>query len=246
MLLAGVFILSAGTSVLNQVQEFRNDALMKRTRLRPIPAGEISSWHALWIALGLILIGTAFLTFNGWMPMVLGLSNILFYNLIYTPLKTRSYLAIIPGAVVGAVPPLIGWTSAGFNPFHPSILFLATFVLLWQVPHFWLLMVKYGKEYEDAGFSTISKVLNNDQIKSVVFVWGVVTTLFLMLFPFFGFTPRPMLLSFVILLNVLFIVLFYRFLFFDKNHSTIRNAFILINSYALMVFIVLIINSFVS
>ena len=114
MLLAGVFLLSAGTSVLNQVQEFRNDALMKRTRLRPIPAGEISNLQASWIALGLILIGTAFLAFNGWLPMVLGLSNIVFYNLIYTPLKTRSYLAIIPGAVVGAVPPLIGWTSEGF------------------------------------------------------------------------------------------------------------------------------------
>ncbi len=245
MLLAGVFLLSAGTSVLNQVQEFRNDALMKRTRLRPVPAGEISFLQALWIALGLILIGTAFLALNGWLPMVLGLSNILFYNLIYTPLKTRSYLAIIPGAVVGAVPPLIGWTSAGYNPFHPNILFLATFVLLWQVPHFWLLMVKYGKEYEEAGFSTISKVLNEDQIKSIVFVWGVVTSLFLMLFPFFGFTPKPMFLIFVVILNLLFIIFFYRFLFLDRNPKTVRNAFILINSYALLVFIILIFNSIV-
>ena len=246
MLLAGVFLLSAGTSVLNQIQEYRNDALMKRTKLRPIPAGEIPCIQASWLAMGLILIGTALLAFNGWVPMVLGLSNIVFYNLIYTPMKTRSYLAIIPGAVVGAVPPLIGWTSAGLNPFHPNILFLATFVLLWQVPHFWLLMVKYGKEYEEAGFSTISKVLNDDQIKSVVFVWGVVTSLFLMLFPFFGFTPKPMLLSFVVVLNLLFIILFYRFLFLDRNPKTVRNAFILINSYALVVFIALIINSFVS
>ncbi len=246
MLLAGVFLLSAGTSVLNQVQEFRNDALMKRTRLRPIPAQEISRLQASWIALGLILIGAAFLALNGWLPMMLGLSNILFYNLIYTPLKTRSYLAILPGAIVGAVPPLIGWTSAGFNPFHPNILFLATFVLLWQVPHFWLLMVKYGKEYEEAGFSTISKVLNEEQIKSVVFVWGVVTSLFLMLFPFFGFSPKPLLSSLVVVLNLLFIVLFYRFLFLDRNSRTVRNSFILINSYAFVVFILLIVNSFVS
>ena len=243
MLLAGVFLLSAGTSVFNQVQEYRNDALMKRTKLRPIPAGDISCLQASWFAIGLILFGASFLAFNGWLPMVFGLSNIVFYNLIYTPLKTRSYLAIIPGAIVGAVPPLIGWTSVGFNPLHPNILFLASFVFLWQVPHFWLLMIKYGKEYEEAGFSTISKVLNDDQIKSVVFVWGVVTSLFLLLFPFFGFTPKPMLFIIVVIQNIVFIVLFYRFLFLDKNPKTVSSAFILINSYALLVFIILIINS---
>lgn len=242
---AGVFLLAAGTSALNQVQECQRDALMLRTRKRPIPKGEISSLSALIISIFLIFTGTFFLSLNGWLPMLLGLSNVVFYNLIYTPLKTRSWLAIVPGALVGAVPPLIGWTSAGFNLFHPNALFMAGFVFLWQVPHFWLLMINYGKEYELAGFSSISKVLNEQQIKSVVFGWGVITSVFLMLFPFFGFSLNPIVLGLIVLINLSFITLFYRFLFLDRSSKTIRNAFILINSYAALVFLILMINALV-
>lgn len=246
LLLAGVFLLSAGTSVLNQVQESRRDALMQRTIRRPIPAGEISVTEALLFALVLILAGTVFLGLNGWIPMALGLLNIVFYNLIYTHLKTRSWLAIIPGAAVGSVPPLIGWTSAGFYVFHPNVLFLAIFIFFWQIPHFWLLMIKYGKEYELAGFSSITKILNEQQIKSVVFIWGVITSAFLMFFPFFGFNFNPLITGLLIALNLYFIRQFYRFLFQEKRSGTIHKAFILINSYAFAVFLLLIINAMIS
>jgi len=246
LMFGGVFLLAAGTSVLNQVQECRRDALMKRTAKRPIPAREISRPVATLVAVLLILCGTILLSLNGWLPMTLGLSNIVFYNLIYTPLKSRSWLAIIPGALVGAVPPLIGWTSAGFYIFHPNAVFVAIFVFLWQIPHFWLLMIKYGKEYESAGFSSISKMLNEHQIKLVVFYWGVITSLFLMLFPFFGFSFKPLLISFLIGINFLFVFYFHRFLFREGRSSTIRKAFILINSYAMVIFIFLVINAFIS
>jgi len=246
LMFGGVFFLAAGTSVLNQVQECRRDALMKRTAKRPIPAGEISRPVATLISILLIAGGTVMLILNGWIPMALGLSNIVFYNLIYTPLKSRSWLAIIPGALVGAVPPLIGWTSAGFYIFHPNALFVAIFVFLWQIPHFWLLMIKYGKEYESAGFSSISKMLNEHQIKLVVFYWGVITSLFLMLFPFFGFSFKPLLLGFLIGINFLFVSLFHRYLFRDKSSKTIRKAFILINTYAMVIFLFLVINAFLS
>ena len=245
-LFTGVFFLAAGTSVLNQVQECRLDALMERTKLRPIPAGEISLPAASVITVLFITSGTILLSLNGWLPMLLGLSNIVFYNLIYTPLKTKSWLAIIPGALVGAVPPLIGWTSAGFYVFHPNVLFVAVFVFLWQIPHFWLLLIKYGKEYESAGFASISKILNQRQIKTVVFGWGLVTSLFLMLFPLFGFNLKPILMFSIVILNFLFITMFYRFLFHQKDSLKITNAFILINSYAFVVFIVLIINAMIA
>ena len=245
-LLAGVFLLSAGTSVLNQIQERQHDALMKRTSSRPIPAGEISLTNAAVFSIVLIVGGTILLSLNGWIPMMLGLSNIVFYNLIYTPLKTRTWLAIIPGAVVGAVPPLMGWSSAGFYVFHPNAIFLAVFVFLWQIPHFWLLMIKYGKEYESAGFSSISKILNEHQIKMVVFLWGVITSVFLMLFPLFGFNLKPLLVGLLIILNLFFIKQFYRFLFLEKDKKTILKAFILINSYAVAVFLLLMINAMIS
>ncbi len=245
-LFAGVFFLAAGTTVLNQIQESKRDGLMARTSHRPIPSGEISTRSASVVSAILLIGGTALLSLNGWIPMVLGLSNIVFYNLIYTPLKTRSWLAIIPGAVVGGVPPLMGWTSAGFYIFHPNAIFIAVFVFLWQIPHFWLLMIKYGKEYEMAGFSSISKTLNEGQIKSVVFYWGVITSVFLMLFPFFGFYFKPILFTLIVVMNFGFILLFHRFLFGEKNAKTIHKAFILINSYALVVFIFLVYNAMVS
>jgi protoheme IX farnesyltransferase len=245
-LFVGLFLLSSGASVLNQVQERKQDSLMQRTVSRPIPAGEITSLNAGIIAFLFIAAGAAFLLRNGMIPAVLGLLNIVFYNLIYTPLKTRSWLAILPGALVGGVPPMIGWTSAGFELFHPNAVFLFIFVFLWQVPHFWLLMIKYGKEYEKAGFSSISKILNERQIKKVVFIWGVVTSVFLMFFPLFGFVLNPVLLVTLVVANLFFISLFYRYLFQGKHAQTIRYAFILINSYAIVVFLLLIVNALIS
>ena len=245
-LFAGVFFLAAGTTVLNQIQESNRDGLMARTKHRPIPAGEITLVSASVVSGLLLAGGTLLLSLNGWIPMALGISNIVFYNLIYTPLKTRSWLAIIPGAVVGAVPPLMGWTSAGHYIFHLHAVFVAIFVFLWQIPHFWLLMIKYGKEYEKAGFSSISRTLNEGQIKSVVFYWGVITSLFLMLFPFFGFRFHPVVLTLLVGMNFGFILLFHRFLFGEKNSKTIHKAFILINSYALVVFLFLVLNAMIS
>ncbi len=242
----GIFFLSSGASVLNQVQEYKQDALMKRTGKRPIPAGEISVMNAFLLSVFLIVTGSFFLLYNGWVPVILGLLNVVFYNMIYTPLKTRSWIAILPGALVGGVPPLMGWTSAGHYLFHPNAIFLFIFVCLWQVPHFWLLMIKYGKEYERAGFSSISKILSELQIKQVVFLWGLITSLFLLLFPLFGFVLRPVLIGTLILTNIYFIRQFYKYLFRETETGTIRKAFILINMYAMVVFIQLAINALIS
>jgi protoheme IX farnesyltransferase len=228
------------------MQEYRQDALMPRTINRPIPSGEITFSAAAFITFLLIFSGALVLSINGWTPMILGLLNIVFYNLIYTPLKKRSWLAILPGAIVGGVPPLIGWTSAGHYLLHLNAIFLFIFVCLWQVPHFWLLMIKYGKEYESAGFSTISRFLSEIQIKKVVFYWGIITSVFLMSFPFFGFDLKPFLLGSLIVTNLFFIRLFHRFLFQDRNSQTISRAFILINTYAIAIFILLIVNSLIS
>lgn len=243
-LLAGLFLLSSAASVLNQVQERRQDALMQRTRIRPIPSGEISPLVASSMAAIMIAAGAWSLYFAGWVPMALGLANIVLYNLVYTPLKTRSWLAILPGALVGGVPPLIGWSSAGASIMHPNALFLFIFVCLWQVPHFWLLMVRYGKEYQHAGFSTISSFLDEKQVRVVVFCWGVMTSLFLLFFPFFDFRISQFLLPVLIATNVVFIRSFYRLLFLQEKApgTGTRGAFILINSYAMIVFILLIVN----
>ena len=101
-LFSGLFLLSAGASVLNQVQEYKLDALMPRTRRRPLPAGEITPGAATGMALFFILTGSLLLSLNGWIPMFLGLLNILFYNLIYTPLRDRAGLPSFPARLWAA------------------------------------------------------------------------------------------------------------------------------------------------
>lgn len=241
-LFLGVYLLAGGACGINQWQEKDIDAKMSRTRKRPIPAGQIKQGTALFISLFMIFMGFCILCFNGQLPALLGVANVIFYNLLYTPLKTRSPLSIIPGAVVGAVPPMIGWTSAGGDILHPNILFIAIFMFSWQLPHFWLLLIMYGKEYEKAGFSSISKYLNQKQIKHLVFFWTVLTSLFIFLYPVFNIDGSTLLFAVLVLLNIGFIFLFYRLLFGETRAKSIKKAFIAINSFMLLVLLVFITN----
>jgi len=104
-----VFLMASGASAINQVQEKDSDKNMNRTKIRPIPSGEIGSVFAFSLGLFLILVGSLFLLYwGGFIPFVLGLITFVWYNFIYTPLKKYSAFAIIPGSVVGALPPVIG------------------------------------------------------------------------------------------------------------------------------------------
>ncbi len=239
----GVFLLSGGASALNQWQEHRFDAMMERTCKRPIPAGLISASGALQTSVFLIVAGAAVLLLNGWIPMVLGLLNVVFYNLMYTKLKRVTTLAVFPGGLVGSLPPMIGWTSMGGNLFDPPIVFLASFIFLWQVPHFWLLIIKYGKQYEQAGFSSISSKYTESQIKSLVFGWVLISSVFLMFFPLFHIHMSMVVVSIFIVLNIVFIATFYRMLFKQSLKHGLRNAFILINSFLLIIMFFLVANA---
>ena len=244
ILFMGVFFLASGASALNQYQESGYDALMERTKKRPVPSHQISPLNALVVSLVLIIVGTIFLGSIGLIPTILGISNIALYNLIYTPLKRYTWLSIIPGALVGAVPPLIGWTSGGFSIFHPIALFIAGFVFLWQIPHFWLLTLRFGQEYRIAGYPNLSGFLKESGIKVLIFIWVIITLIFLFSFHFFGLRFKPSMLFVFGFLNVFFIILFYNFLFGKETKYQVRNAFILINSFAVFIFLVLIFGSY--
>ncbi len=241
-LFLGVYLLAGGACGINQYQEKDIDAKMERTRKRPIPAGEIDSGFALFISLFMVFLGFYALYLNGQLPALLGLANVVFYNVFYTPLKTKTPLSIIPGAFVGAVPPMIGWTSAGGDILHPNILFIAIFMFSWQLPHFWLLLIMYGKEYEKAGFSSISKYLSQNQIKYLVFFWTVLTSAFIFLFPLFDIQIPVFLIAFLILINIGFIVLFYKLIFGITKGQSIKQAFISINIFMLLVLLIFITN----
>ena len=184
---AAVFLLACGASALNQWQERDIDARMERTRGRPLPAGEFTPARGLTVSLALMLAGLVLLAETGGVrPFLLGLSAVLWYNGVYTALKKRSAFAAVPGAAAGMVPPAIGWAAAGGSLSDPRLAVLCIIFFMWQVPHFWLLLLRRGGEYEKAGLPSLTRVLGPAQISRVTFSWILAASVACLLLPLYG------------------------------------------------------------
>ena len=187
LFITGIFALAAGSAALNQFQEHRLDRLMERTRHRPIPTGQLAPGQALGISLFLMVIGLAVLAAGfGVVPALLGAVTIIFYNGIYTVLKRVTAFAALPGALVGALPPAIGWAAGGGNATSPVLIGLMAFFFLWQVPHFWLLLGVHAGDYRKAGFPSLTEIFSSDQLGRITFTWVLAAACAGMLFPLFG------------------------------------------------------------
>jgi protoheme IX farnesyltransferase len=232
---AGVFFLSSGSAAMNQYTESVTDSIMKRTSERPIPSKKIPGKNALLVSVFFFAAGSTLLLLTGLLPFLLGALNAFLYNVVYTRLKKITPLSIIPGALVGAIPPLIGFTASGASYLNTGILGFSLFMFLWQLPHFWLIIIKYGEEYNAAGFATIAKYLNDKQIRNLIFIWVLFSTCLIFLFFIISDIPGKALPAMFLLLNVTFILLFHRLLFASKYEGQIRGAFILINSFSLLI-----------
>lgn len=231
--LAGVFLLASAASVFNQVQEVRYDKIMKRTSGRPIPSGRISTNNALIIAIFLLLTGSAFLLYGcGWMSFLIGAITVVWYNLVYTYLKRITVYAAVPGALTGALPPLIGWFAAGAETLSFEIIYLGILFFIWQIPHFWLLLFKFGEEYKEAGFKSITSKFSYDQLLVITSAWIVATGACSMLFPILGVTSSVYTFVFIMLLN-LWLLAFTIVLLFKRNKSY-RPLFMQLNLFFLL------------
>ena len=183
-----IFILASGSCALNQYQEREIDRLMARTRSRPLPSGRLEASVALRIALSLLFVASLMLFYGtNVLAMVLGLLAIFWYNGLYTYLKRKTAFAVLPGALIGMIPPLLGWVSGGGYLFDPRIWGIAFFLFIWQVPHFWLLSLEVAKDYESAGLPSITKIFSPSQIKRILFIWFLSTGATCLLIPLFGF-----------------------------------------------------------
>lgn len=153
--LLGTALLAAGASVLNQYLERDLDARMVRTQRRPIPAGRVRAETALAGGVMLALAGLGVLALaTPPITACLGVATLAIYLVAYTPLKTRSTLNTLVGAVAGALPPLIGWSAASGGLDWPAwSLFLIQF--LWQFPHFWSIAWLYREDYARAGMQMV-------------------------------------------------------------------------------------------
>jgi heme o synthase len=185
----GVLLLAMGASALNEWQERELDASMARTRTRPLPSGALTPRAGLTIAICLIGSGLFLLAHaHGAIPASFGAATVFWYNAVYTPLKRRTAFAAVPGGLIGAAVPLIGWTAAGGTLLDPRVVALATFFFLWQVPHFWLLLLRCGDEYAAAGLPSLSRLLGARGLGRVTFVWMTTTAGAAPLFALYGLT----------------------------------------------------------
>lgn len=173
---AGIFLLACGSSVVNHIQEIRFDAGMERTRSRPLPAGVVSVRWAWLLAILQITGGSVILVFLV-SPVAWGFGMLagVWYNLIYTTLKRKTAHAVIPGSLIGSIPPLVGWIAGGGEWLSFQSFVLASFFFLWQIPHFYLLAVKYGHQYRQAGFPTLTDLHPVSSIGKQVYAWTFFT-----------------------------------------------------------------------
>jgi heme o synthase len=154
----GIALLSSGIATLNQYIERDLDRLMRRTESRPLPAGKLEAWNALWFGVVLSVIATLYLavSING-LTAALGVVTLASYLFVYTPLKTRTTLSTVLGAFPGAMPPFIGWVAArGEVSIEAWILFAILF--LWQFPHFLAIAWMYRDDYARAGIKMLPVV----------------------------------------------------------------------------------------
>jgi protoheme IX farnesyltransferase len=137
---------------LNQVYERDTDALMRRTRRRPLPDGRVAPADACVFGLALSLAGLVLLAARAnWLSAGLALATLVVYLMVYTPMKRRTPLSTLVGAVPGALPALIGWTAShGTIALGGAALFAIVF--LWQIPHFMAIAWMYREDYGKAGF----------------------------------------------------------------------------------------------
>jgi protoheme IX farnesyltransferase len=150
--LLGTGLVAAAASALNMWFERDLDGLMKRTAGRPLPAGRLQPGEVLTFSLIIAAAGLVYLLlFTNLLACTLAASTLLSYLFVYTPLKTRTWLCTLVGAVPGAVPPMIGWAAVhGSLSYGAWILFAIVF--LWQIPHFYAIAWIHRDDYQRAGF----------------------------------------------------------------------------------------------
>jgi heme o synthase len=161
--LIGTILVASGAATLNQLIEVRFDAQMRRTARRPLVSRRIEPAHALWFGISLSVIGTIYLavTTNA-LASLLSILTLLGYLFLYTPLKRKTPLCTLIGALPGAAPPLIGWAAA-CGRLDGNAWLLFAIVFLWQFPHFMAIAWMYREDYARAGYLVLPAGKSRDR-----------------------------------------------------------------------------------
>jgi protoheme IX farnesyltransferase len=237
----GIFLLACSSAALNQYQEVNTDMMMDRTKNRPIPSGKIPRSNVLIISISLLVAGTSILFFKtNFGTLFTGLLTFYWYNAVYTPLKKKTALAIVPGSLVGALPPVAGWLAAGGNLLDLKIGIVALYFFVWQIPHFWLLLLLYGNDFKKGGFPVLTDLYSETFIKRITFVLLVATLLIGIAIPYIG---TGLYLTTQVVIIASSVLMFFVALSFLRNKNIERKdilkTFVSINLYTLTLITIL-------
>jgi protoheme IX farnesyltransferase len=237
----GILLLAIASAALNQVQERDLDSRMNRTHNRPLPAGKItvrnaSIFFAFNLLSGLVILYTA----GNITAALLGIFTIIWYNGVYTFSKRYTPFAVVPGSLTGALPPVIGWTAAGGYLFDQPVLLLGFLIFIGQVPHFWLLIMKYGEEYEKAGIPSLTRIFRPEQINRLTFTWVAVSVISAFFLVFSGMIRIPLIIVILSTASVYLVFKFSDLLRKKYKYISYTRYFILLNSYFLLILVLLI------
>jgi heme o synthase len=237
LLSLGILLTAIAASVLNQIQEISIDSKMGRTCHRPLPSGRLKYSSAVVFFLVNLIAGIILIYLGGnIIAAVIGIMAICWYNLIYTYLKRITSFAVVPGAITGALPPLIGWVAAGGGLWDKTILFLEFLIIIGQVPHFWLLILRYGEEYKNAGLPSLTNVLHTSQIRRLIFVWVTCSVFSVLMLCYFDII-RSFFISCILFVFSLFVVWQFKGLLKTERNGEYS---MLLNLYYLIVMIFII------
>jgi protoheme IX farnesyltransferase len=237
----GILLMAVSASVLNQIQEINPDGMMIRTSKRPLPAKRISLMSAFLFFFFNLIAGVSVIYYTGNIKaVIIGLFTIFWYNVIYTYSKRITAFAVVPGAITGALPPLIGWVAAGGGLWEKPIVFIEFLIFIGQIPHFWLLILKYGEEYKQAGFPSLTNIFNKAQIKWLTFVWVISSVTAALFLCYFEIIHNTIIIVMLVLISIYVIWQFLDLLKIRTSENNYRKYSIVLDLYFLLVLLLLI------
>ena len=243
----GILLMGISASSLNQIQEITLDSKMERTLNRPIPDGRIKINNAIIFTICTLFAGTYIIYSSGnLLAALIGLFTGLWYNVIYTYLKRITAFAVFPGAITGALPPLIGWIAAGGGILDKPVIFIEFLFFTGQIPHFWLLIVRYGEEYNKAGIPALTNVLSKDQINRLTFTWVLTSVIAAMFLCYFEIIRSGLVIGILLAASVFLIWKFSALVKSGADNKNYKKYSILLDIYFLLVLILLIFDRIIS
>lgn len=245
LLCVGGYFLVGSSNVFNQIIEKDLDALMKRTKNRPLPTGRISPQNAWIYGLLMAVSGIYMLFLINFATAFFGALSIVLYAAVYTPLKTRTPLCVFVGAFPGAIPYMLGWVAAsGSFGIEPGTLFMLQF--FWQFPHFWAIGWMLEDDYKAGGFKMLPTGSANKGTAIQIILYTIWTVM-VSLVPVFGVTGdlymTPYSAFIVALLGVWF--LYYAVKLYKERSNAIAKKLMLVSvSYITLIQIIYVVDKF--